>query len=133
MGLSSNFLYYTELKHTRVYCWERPQLPPTFVAASVVPQLWVVAGAGWVRLCRVVIAPLDTEHVMMASGRPRWLSGKQSAYGAGATGNMHSVPGRGRSPGGGQGTPLQYCCLENATDRGAWRAALHGSQGARQD
>ena len=37
-----------------------------------------------------------------------------------------SVPGSGRSPGGGHGNPLQYPCLENPMDRGAWRAAVHG-------
>ena len=36
------------------------------------------------------------------------------------------IPGSGRSPGGGNGSPLQYTCLENPTDRGAWRAADHG-------
>ena len=36
-----------------------------------------------------------------------------------------SVPGSGRSPGGGHGNPLQYSCLENLTDRGAWWAAVH--------
>ena len=36
-----------------------------------------------------------------------------------------SVPGSGRSPGGGQGNPLQYSCLENPIDRGAWRATVH--------
>ena len=36
-----------------------------------------------------------------------------------------SVPGLGRSPGGGQGNPLQYSCLENAMDRGARRATVH--------
>ena len=36
-----------------------------------------------------------------------------------------SVPGFGRSPGGGHGDPLQYSCLENPTDKGAWRAAVH--------
>ena len=35
------------------------------------------------------------------------------------------VPGSGRSPGGGHGKPLQYSCLENPMDRGAWRAAVH--------
>ena len=35
-------------------------------------------------------------------------------------------PGSGRSPGGGHGNPLQCSCLENPTDRGAWRAAVHG-------
>ena len=36
-----------------------------------------------------------------------------------------SVPGLGRSPGGGHGNPIQYSCLENPMDRGAWRATAH--------
>ena len=36
------------------------------------------------------------------------------------------VPGSGRSPRGGHGNPLQYSCLENSMDRGAWRATVHG-------
>ena len=39
---------------------------------------------------------------------------------------MGSIPGSGRSPGGGYGNPLQYSCLENSMDRGAWRATIHG-------
>ena len=41
---------------------------------------------------------------------------------------MGSIPGSGRSPGGGHGNPLQYSCLENSMDRGAWRATIHGWQ-----
>ena len=37
-----------------------------------------------------------------------------------------SIPGSGRSPGGGNGDPLQYSCLENSRDRGAWWAPVHG-------
>ena len=37
-----------------------------------------------------------------------------------------SVPGSGRCPGGGHGNPLQYSCLQNPMDRGAWRATVHG-------
>ena len=36
------------------------------------------------------------------------------------------IPGSGRSPGGGRGGPLQYSCLENPMDRGAWRSIVHG-------
>ena len=36
-----------------------------------------------------------------------------------------SIPGLGRSPGEGNGNPLQYSCLENRTDRGAWWATVH--------
>ena len=37
-----------------------------------------------------------------------------------------SIPGSGRSPGDGNGNPLQYSCLENPMDRGAWWATVHG-------
>ena len=37
------------------------------------------------------------------------------------------IPGSGRSPGGGNGNPLHYFCLENSMDRGAWRATVHGA------
>ena len=53
-------------------------------------------------------------------GLPRWLSGKESACVAGATGDTGSIPGSGRSPGGGRDNPLQYSCLENLMDGGAW-------------
>ena len=39
--------------------------------------------------------------------------------------NVDSIPGSGRSPGEGNGNPLQYSCLENPMDRGAWRATVH--------
>ena len=39
---------------------------------------------------------------------------------------MSLIPGSGRSPGEGDGYPLQYSCLENSMDRGAWLATLHG-------
>ena len=48
---------------------------------------------------------------------------KASVYNAGDPG---SVPGLGRSPGEGHGNPLQYYCLENPMDRGAWYATFHG-------
>ena len=38
-----------------------------------------------------------------------------------------SIPGSRRSPGGGHGNPLQYSCLENHMNRGAWRATVHGA------
>ena len=40
-------------------------------------------------------------------------------------GDVGSIPGLGRSPKVGNGNPLQYSCLENPTDRGAWRATVH--------
>ena len=60
---------------------------------------------------------------MIKFGFFKWLSGKESACTAGDTG---SIPGSGKSSGGGNGNPLQYSCLGNAMDRGAWWAAVHG-------
>ena len=44
---------------------------------------------------------------------------------AGEVGDVGSLPGSGRSLGGGHGNPLQYSCLENAMNRGAWWASAH--------
>ena len=44
---------------------------------------------------------------------------------AGDIRDVGSIPGLGRSSGGGHGNPLQYSCLENAMDRGAWQATVH--------
>ena len=49
--------------------------------------------------------------------------GKESAC---IVGDLGSIPGWGRSPGEGNGNLLQYSCLENSVDRGAWRATVHG-------
>ena len=54
---------------------------------------------------------------------PGGSDGKASAYNAGDPG---SIPGLRRTPGEGNGTPLQYSCLENPMGRGAWWAAVHG-------
>ena len=40
--------------------------------------------------------------------------------------DMSLIPGSGRSPGGGHSNPLQYSCLGNPLDRGAWQATVHG-------
>ena len=45
---------------------------------------------------------------------------------AGDVRDMGLIPGLGRSPGEGNGNPLQYSCLENSMDRGAWRVTVHG-------
>jgi len=62
-------------------------------------------------------------------GLPWWLSGKKkkkSACNADDIGDLGSIPGSGRSLGGGNGNLLQYSCLENSMDRRAWRVTVHG-------
>ena len=52
--------------------------------------------------------------------------GSEGIESASSAGEMGSIPGSGRSPGEGNGNPLQYSCLENSMDRGAWQATVHG-------
>ena len=51
---------------------------------------------------------------------------KKQTPDAGDIRDVDLIPGLGRSPGGGHGNPLQYCCLENSLNRGAWRTRVHG-------
>ena len=57
-------------------------------------------------------------------GFPGGSDGKESAC---SIGDQGSIPGLGRSPGEGDGYPLQYSCLENPLDRGTWQATVHGA------
>ena len=57
---------------------------------------------------------------------PGALVVKNPPANAGDTRDTGLIPGSGRSPGEGNGAPLQYSCLENPMDGGAWRATVHG-------
>ena len=67
---------------------------------------------------------------MFSGGFPCSSIGKESAC---SVGNPGSIPGLGRSPGERNGNPLQYSCLENPMDRGAWQATVHGVARVRHD
>ena len=56
---------------------------------------------------------------------PGITSGKEPATNAGDIRDVGSIPGLGRSSGGGHGNPLRYSCLESSMDRGAWWATVH--------
>ena len=66
-------------------------------------------------------------------GLPWWLSGKEPSYQCKKHKRHSLIPGLGRSFGRGHGNPLQYSCLENPMDRGAWRATIHGVANLRHD
>ena len=59
-------------------------------------------------------------------GLRRWLSGKELPVSAGDAKDTGSMPGSGRSPREGNVNPLQYSCLKNSMDGGAWRATVRG-------
>ena len=67
-------------------------------------------------------------YLFIYTGLPWWLRWSRIACDAG---DLGSIPGLGRSPGGGHGNPLQYSCLENPMDRGAWWATVHAGAKSR--
>ena len=74
--------------------------------------------------CELLIVVLICISLIINEGLPRWLSGKESAS---HTWDLGLIPGLGRSPGEGNGNPLQYSCLGNCVDRGAWQIAVQGA------
>ena len=85
-----------------------------------IPQFWEIMGKHRQLTLKLL---KKTKLFALYSYFPGSSDGKVSAYNAG---DWDSIPGLGRSPGGGNGNPPQYSCLENPIDRGAWWAAVHG-------
>ena len=77
---------------------------------------------GWEDALEIGI-PTDRVPTPVILGFPGGSDGKESFHNAG---DRDSTPVLGRSPGEGQGNPLQYSCLENSMNRGFWRAAVSG-------
>ena len=76
---------------------------------------------------------MNAKDILFDTRLSKLLNSKESTCNAGDTGVTGSIPGLGRSPGGGNGNLLQYSCLENSMDRGAWWAIVHRSQRAGHD
>ena len=70
------------------------------------------------------------QNIILVNGFLHGSGGKESACNVG---DMGSIPRSGRSPGEGHGNPLQYSCLENPMDRGAWWVQSMGLQRVRHD
>ena len=64
-------------------------------------------------------------HLILTMDFPGGSVGKESAWKSGDAGDVGSIPGWRRSLGGEHGNPLQYSCLENPVDNGAWRDTIH--------
>ena len=69
------------------------------------------------------VNPISLSLIIIFLGFPGGTNGRESACNAGDVG---WIPGLGTSPGGGHGNSLQYSCLGNSMDRGAWWATVHG-------
>ena len=87
----------------------------------------------WPTLCDPMnysTSGLPVHHQLQSIKKRIWASQvalvvKNPPANAGDVRDVGSIPGSGRSPGGGHSNPLHYCCLENPMDRGAWRATVH--------
>ena len=94
---------------------------------------WIVSGLPFPTpfdtLCHVILTKFLWFILLLSTSISEYRTSlvsqmvKASAYNVGDPG---SIPGLGRSPGEGNGNPLQYSCLENPMDGGAWWAAVHG-------
>ena len=96
-------------------------LPRHFTRAAVEfspLNFWSKKVNMWRKMCLIIKQP----NISLTSF-PGGSDGKESAC---DTGDVGLIPGWGRSPGEGNGNPLQYSCLENPVDRGAWWATVHG-------
>ena len=79
----------------------------------------------WFVFCRANTQVQNSWIIMLVSGFSDSSGGKESTCSAGDMGVAGLILGSVRSPGGVNGDPLQYSCLENSMDRGAWWAAVH--------
>ena len=86
--------------------------PPSFMSPALPGSLYQQRRLGGHSIC-----------YCLKMGLPGGSEGKASACSAE---DLGSIPGLGRSPGEGNGNPLQYSCLENSMDCGAWQATVHG-------
>ena len=70
----------------------------------------------------IFMSAYDLSSILPSTCFPGGSDGKASAC---IAGDLGLIPGSGRSPGEGNGNPLQYSCLENSMDKGAWQATIH--------
>ena len=112
---------------------ETPIIPSSFYFHCPSPGAYDFCdsyGVSWRNLsptgdANKVLSKVTYIYYHVRNGLPLWLSGKEPAC-QGDIRDMGSIPGTGRFPGGGHSNALQYSCLENPKDRGAWWATVHG-------
>ena len=111
------------LQPARLLClWNSPGTNTELGCHFLLEGIFLTQGLNPCLLCLLhcQVDSLPLSHL----GSPPWLSGKEFACNAGNTRDIGSVPGLERSPGGGNGHPLQYSCLGNPMDWGAWWAIV---------
>ena len=106
-----------------MYSYRRSNVPLLIkLWADDIPWEFEEADVGGVRLWEILFDIISFSPL----GLPWYLSSKEFAQNAEATGDVGSIPGSGKSTGGGHGNQLQYSFLENSMARGTWRVTAHG-------
>ena len=113
-----------------------PLQEPLMEEYSIATQVWKLSSCDMCELARnsvlmsgfshkvpTLLPSLSSPALHLGRSRGAGLGGEESACNVG---DLSSVPGLGRLPGGANGNPLQGSCLGNPMDRGAWRATVHG-------
>ena len=118
--ISARILEQVAISSSRGSSWPRDQ---TQVSYAFCIGRWIFLLNHWFFTTRE--APCVCLYVYWASQVVPVV--KNTPANAGDTGDVGSIPGLERSPGGRHGNPLQHSCLENPTDRGAWKATVHGA------
>ena len=104
--------------------WSKVDLASLPFIHLVILTYLEVMSAGWLNKLSLAYILLST--TIIWHGFPGGSVVKNLPANAGDARDVCSIPGWGRFPGEGNGTPLQYSCLENSMNRGAWRATVHG-------
>ena len=110
--LKTTFFLYSILDWLFFFSFHTLKLPLSYLMAWIISAKKLCINLTFVPLYLIPSFP-HSSHPYHYSVLLSWLSRKESACSAGAIGYMGSIPGSGRSPGGGHGNPLQYSCLEN--------------------
>ena len=116
--------------------WRRKwQPPPVFLPGESQGQGSLVGCYLWGRteLDTTEVTQQQQQQQVLQRGFPGGSVVKNPLANAGNTRDVDLIPGLGRSPGGGHGNPLQYSCLENPMDRGAWWATVRRAAKVRHD
>ena len=102
------------------WAWDNPQCKGSLHSKGI---SWYSSS-----LCQALAKTLQTNHLIwfLLYHCQVALVVKNPLANAGDIRDLDAIPGSGKSPGEGYGNPLQYSCLGNPMDRGAWRAAVHG-------
>ena len=113
---------------------ELTQPAPMGTGAGLQDAPWTFLVVWWLRIClfrgfhagNMGSIPVPRTKIPHALGKLGFPGGSEVKASAWNSGDLGLIPGSGRSPGKGNGNPLQYSCLENPIEGGAWWATVHG-------